>query len=230
MTWTTPKTDWSENDYYNLEDAQRIAGNICHLREMAADIYGLDTAYDLLVCRESHYDRSQTPVKYVRFFGILNAVTVRYLGYYEPSQYTRDLTIEWLNMDMMNLRTLFILKAFSVKPARHYVSNYWVDYNINSSSMSGSVYYSGYCIADDESYYGHYYSDPPIKSITQNSLGANDLPIKSHWSLYNGKTHGSFDYTAQYGTVYKFYRYDALNKIELVTRQVYEKFTEYLGG
>lgn len=37
--WTTPKTDWSSTDYFNLTDYNRIKNNIDYLREKALDLY-----------------------------------------------------------------------------------------------------------------------------------------------------------------------------------------------
>lgn len=31
MIWTEPKTDWTENDYFNIEDYNRIKNNIAYL-------------------------------------------------------------------------------------------------------------------------------------------------------------------------------------------------------
>lgn len=45
MSWTTPKTDWIDDDYFNFEDAIRIDDNINHLTDMAIEIY---QDYDLL--------------------------------------------------------------------------------------------------------------------------------------------------------------------------------------
>lgn len=33
MSWTEPKTDWTENDYFNIEDYNRIKNNIAYLVE-----------------------------------------------------------------------------------------------------------------------------------------------------------------------------------------------------
>ena len=45
MSWTTPKTDWIDDDYFNYEDAIRIDDNINYLTDMAIEIY---QEYDLL--------------------------------------------------------------------------------------------------------------------------------------------------------------------------------------
>lgn len=39
MPWQTPKTDWKATDYFNIEDYNRIIGNLSYLREMALEVY-----------------------------------------------------------------------------------------------------------------------------------------------------------------------------------------------
>lgn len=51
MTWTTPKTNWTAQwdgegnylgDYFDLTDYNRIIGNMQHLQEIAAEVFGAD--------------------------------------------------------------------------------------------------------------------------------------------------------------------------------------------
>lgn len=37
--WTTPKTDWSSTDYFNLTDYNRIKNNIAYIRELALEVF-----------------------------------------------------------------------------------------------------------------------------------------------------------------------------------------------
>lgn len=39
MAWQTPKTDWVNTDYFNIDDYNRIIGNISALRELAIQAY-----------------------------------------------------------------------------------------------------------------------------------------------------------------------------------------------
>lgn len=39
MAWRTPKTDWSESDYFNIGDYNRIVDNLAALRNLAASGY-----------------------------------------------------------------------------------------------------------------------------------------------------------------------------------------------
>ena len=36
--WITPKTDWVATDYFNVDDYNRIVGNINYLKELAATV------------------------------------------------------------------------------------------------------------------------------------------------------------------------------------------------
>ena len=37
--WKEPKTDWSESDYFNYEDYNRIKNNIAYLQGVALTLY-----------------------------------------------------------------------------------------------------------------------------------------------------------------------------------------------
>ena len=42
MGWIEPKTNWTENDYFNIEDYDRITGNVTYLKEFLDSLfYGL---------------------------------------------------------------------------------------------------------------------------------------------------------------------------------------------
>lgn len=38
--WTTPKTDWTESDYFNAQDYNRIMNNILFLKDFAFKLFG----------------------------------------------------------------------------------------------------------------------------------------------------------------------------------------------
>ena len=54
MAWVTPKVNWTANDYYNLEDANRIYGNIEYLKNRLANIFPSDTVTLLLFRQRSN--------------------------------------------------------------------------------------------------------------------------------------------------------------------------------
>lgn len=39
MAWVTPKTDWTARSYFNIEDYNRIKGNLEHLNGMVNQVY-----------------------------------------------------------------------------------------------------------------------------------------------------------------------------------------------
>lgn len=39
MSWITPKTDWVSTDYFNIEDYNRIIGNISYLKTLADELF-----------------------------------------------------------------------------------------------------------------------------------------------------------------------------------------------
>ena len=39
MGWTTPKTNWTKNDFFNLSDYNRIKNNLVYLKTLADEIY-----------------------------------------------------------------------------------------------------------------------------------------------------------------------------------------------
>lgn len=39
MAWIEPKTDWVASDYFNIDDYNRIIGNITHLKALAGDLF-----------------------------------------------------------------------------------------------------------------------------------------------------------------------------------------------
>ena len=41
MSWKTPKIDWEAASRFNIDDYNRIIGNISHLRGMALEVYKL---------------------------------------------------------------------------------------------------------------------------------------------------------------------------------------------
>ena len=45
--WLTPKTDWRESDYFNIEDYNRIIGNISYLKSLADELFVLQNSSSL---------------------------------------------------------------------------------------------------------------------------------------------------------------------------------------
>ena len=47
MGWTTPKTDWQQNERFNISDYNRIRGNIEYLHNYAQELYRYFSIPDL---------------------------------------------------------------------------------------------------------------------------------------------------------------------------------------
>ena len=120
MSWVTPKTSWWSSDYYNLEDAQRIADNICYLLDMARNIYSGNI--NCLVNR-----RRKTSSGGI-FYGVLENVNVANMTAYDSSNYTRSMT-SWLGYDAANFVTLVKLMMLSYQAEPTTKVARWINYD-----------------------------------------------------------------------------------------------------
>ena len=60
MAWTTPKTDWVDGDYFNLNpDYNRIKGNIEYLVDLSKTMYADYSAPDLQKADITGYPKIQ---------------------------------------------------------------------------------------------------------------------------------------------------------------------------
>lgn len=53
MAWIKPKTDWTADNFFNIEDYNRIIGNISYLKALASDLFAKLT--DLSLGEEKTY-------------------------------------------------------------------------------------------------------------------------------------------------------------------------------
>ncbi len=47
MSWIEPKTDWTESDYFNAEDYNRIIGNLTFLKTFAEGLFAVFDLQDM---------------------------------------------------------------------------------------------------------------------------------------------------------------------------------------
>ena len=132
MSWANPKTNWWSSDYYNLEDAQRIADNICYLLDMARNIYSGNI--NCLVNR-----RRKTSSGGI-FYGLLENVNVANMIVYDSSRYSRSMT-SWLSYDAENLETLVKLMMLSYQAEPTTRVGAWINYD--TSDFTVGFYDSG---------------------------------------------------------------------------------------
>ena len=236
MSWITPKTNWTADDYYNLEDAQRIAGNICHLKSMAQSIYGDSTP--CLIKREKlrYFDVIIYAIKYVHVNNEYEMPVV------PPSEYTYD-SISWLEKDTKNLLTFISLMMLSDESG---VSDHgtlkvpgWYSRDTQSqSTVDAMPTFSDPCILVNSSTMIN--STPLYNILVNRNIGItnfqvfyNNLPLNSKFTSVTSSTATGYAEFSQYASkLYNqpFWNYDFLNDLELRMSFVYNKFTSYLGG
>lgn len=227
MSWITPKTNWTTNDYYNLEDAQRIAGNICYLKEMALDIYP-SGAITCLIERKRAGSTSSYPI----YYGMLS-VNVENLTVVTPEAYTHDLTF-WLDKDATNFYTLMMLLLLSSQSEVKSVSGKAVDYSISSPNINYP--FTGDCIYNHNRA-GSFDFSNPLKSIVEGTGMTTYpynlpeiLPLYSAWNNNSGKCQASiYTYTNNLMNE-KFWTNYNLIAIESVIYWVHYYFDQYIGG
>ena len=234
MSWITPKIDWTADDYYNLEDAQRIAGNICYLKDMAVEIYG-SNHYDILVKRVGKYLNG----KWVAWYGLVSNVSVPSINTTPPSYY-RHTTVDFLYDDYTNFLALMYLNGISVSPEVKYVENYSIYYNIDTSQppITTNFTYTGNCIVDDRV---GYTAPPTATTPLQCMLGTttkegtvvnpeNMSPLSTSWrnKLGTATIRTIQDFDKMRNT--PFWNHITLNYLENKIRVLEITFSKYLRG
>lgn len=67
MAWIEPKTNWVVTDYFNIEDYNRIIGNMSHLKALAEELF---RAFDILSMGE---EKSYTSMIYAREMNVIES-------------------------------------------------------------------------------------------------------------------------------------------------------------
>lgn len=231
MSWITPKVDWESDDYYNLEDAQRIAGNICHLGDMANQIYGnksINRAYVYWKRRTitKYPDPSFTETIFGRIISFWSPSSTNFTVV-PPEQYSRSL-VDWLDKDTTNLTALTKFILLSSMPDLVEITSDMKYTYVNTDKVGGGVYFYGECI--------HNYAPPdygsfgnPVTAIWRTS--AIRLPISSQW-YKDDPNYYDINMSTDYSVLRnkKFWSAVELNIIESKIQLVYDRFTSYLGG
>lgn len=103
MSWITPKTDWTVLDYFNIEDYNRIKGNIEYLVEYAENInldlmlpYTLEDATIETVPKVNFFNNVIYDTDYIR-----NSISQYVFGYKNMRTYT-ERGAGW-NYDELNI-------------------------------------------------------------------------------------------------------------------------------
>lgn len=221
MTWITPKTDWTADDYYNLEDAQRIAGNIMHLKDMAAEIYPSSANIRLLLLREIYYSSG---VAY-NYYGLWTVtITGMQIVYPESYNYT-----DLLLCDYNNYLTLMKLILLSEAPAVETITaadRVYIPYTINHSSPT-SYQFTGEAIRQKIN--GPGTSADPLNAFWFNLTNYNNRCVcYSNWDNPGGRASMVVgNYRLENA---RFWLNTELNNIERWIWSTYDTFTRYIGG
>ena len=227
MSWTTPKFDWENGDYYNLADAKRIADNITYLRDMALQIYP-----STVTCLVYQYGKNAYQVQPGEKFGICD-ITLSSLTTYDASYYTHE-TIPWFTYDPVNFVTLYKLLMLYPWKTPLYIENHDIAYD------STPIYYSGDAIvtrsgsatemdSPQESLEarfplqigGVHYSVPLINHIGITTQWTKDSQGRRKISIYTGNS--------AFKNSHFWSRYQ-LDHIEQMISILYYRFTSFLGG
>lgn len=226
-SWTTPKTSWWASDYYNLEDAQRIADNICYLLDMARGIYSGNI--NCLVNR-----RRKTASGGI-FYGLLDNVNVANMSVYDSSYYSRSMT-SWLSYDAQNFETLAKLMMLSYQPEPTTKVGRWINYDTSDFTVSyddpgifaDSVSSGTFNYVDYSPFYALW---EPQSSTTANT--SDKIPVHSAWrsaamSPYNKQICMVTLYSQTSICSGKiFWNYKYLNAIEQTIKNVYNRLRTY---
>lgn len=227
MSWVTPKTNWSSGNYYNLEDAQRIADNICYLLEMARNIYSGNI--NCLVNR-----RRKTSSGGI-FYGLLENVNVANMTVYDSSNYSRSMT-SWLSYDAENLETLVKLMMLSYQAEPTTGAGRWIDYD--TSDFIDGYYDPAICANSVSSGTFNYVDKDPLYALWEPqgtvTQGTSDkIPVYTTWhETYNS----SYQKRICIVTIYSqpgicqggpFWNYKTLNAIEQTIKNVYNRLRTY---
>lgn len=227
MSWVTPKTNWSSSNYYNLEDAQRIADNICYLLDMARNIYSGNI--NCLVNRR----RKTSPGGI--FYGLLENVNVANMTVYDSSRYSRSMT-SWLIYDAGNLETLVKLMMLSYQAEPTTKVGRWINYD----TYDFTVPYEDPGIFADSVSSGtfNYVDKDPLYALWEpqsiSMSGTSDkIPVYTTW---HEAYHSSYQKPICTVTIYSqpdickggpFWNYKTLNAIEQTIKNVYDRLRTY---
>ena len=230
MSWITPKENWTSNDYYNLEDAQRIAGNICHLGDMANQIYGdkyIRYAYVYKTRRKPPY-QSYTETIFGRWPGVFwNYTSSSNFTVVQPDQYNRTL-VDWLDKDTTNLTALTKFILLSSFPDAVQITEDMKYTYADTDKVGGGVWITDSCIHNYTNAVQFYTYNSPLTSIWITWGGR--LPLSGVWTTESNHYYSTI--TTDYSNLRNkaFWTSNELNWIETAIKLVYNRFTSYIGG
>lgn len=224
MAWVTPKLTWDASDFYNLEDANRIYGNIEYLKNQLGEIFPSDTVTLLLFRQRSNSG-----------FNMWSQFTITLSSLPSLSTYSRGYTAfasseekNWYNALVLGiLWQLFQSNNYEFP----YISG---GYYVDSAIGTGSSWHPSYAF---EGYGYAYLTQSPtmpdyVTSLFRSYWWSVYTPSNNPFNLemYNasGKSWTRMDYSEPLQNK-KFWTYQDLNGIEKHLQKLKEMIDEYGG-
>ena len=142
MAWVTPKMNWSANDYYNLEDANRIVGNIIYLKDLLTNFGLFHNPFTLLLYRgrsnSGYYMYSQLSITTSTFPSIA-LLTKGYTAFASREQ------ANWYTVMLLSIVWKTFVDNDYMIPYLSEYQHFGIDSSIGTgSSWTPSYFYEGY--------------------------------------------------------------------------------------
>lgn len=119
MSWETPKTNWTNSDYFNIDDALRINRNFHELYEMAYNIYTSSSGYYVFF-----YDYKSGSDSVYYYYSL-------YTHYHDTQYKDSDYQIDTTSLADKNKR--YVLSLANL----YYLSQYrWSDFSFESRKVN----------------------------------------------------------------------------------------------
>lgn len=224
MSWTTPKTNWTANDYFNHEDALRINRNFAVLAEMAQSVYAYaKDQYNDVRISVLFYSGKQTGTNVpseVTYYG------VQRVGWYNRHRQDSDFPIGEYNLTYKILDWFYDTAYL-----------YWLTRKKDYSIINVPTNYDW---NGTQGYYGTYYYNN-YGEVDSNSTDRSADFYKTYSGIYrnfykkNGRQYNSYyDYYQINYTYYDLYNqsflnYSELNTIESRINTIYNRLISYGG-
>lgn len=210
MSWTTPKTNWVNSDYFNREDALRINRNFHELYEMANLIYTRSSGYYVFFYNYQYGPSGSLKTVY-HYYHL-------YTPHHDVTYVDEDYPIASVNLAQKSDRYVYALANL------YYLSRFRESEYIYRSQIqvdsSPDVYVSEYGVIDPASLSDRFIYTSFIKDYS----GLTSRRTSS--SAYQGRV--SYLVNSFYNQ--PFWSASELNNIESRMRTIYNRFTSYLGG
>ena len=218
-TWITPKLNWNSETYYTREDAERLVNNVTYLKEIGTPCYPSEM-YALI--NTGTYNLNPYHSIYDVSFGNMRVETV-------------NNTDNPTNMFTYNLETLMkmhLLKETYDRGSAYFTGKYPLYYDgddafiplrINYNKSGTDIFFKGWRTMNYS--YSTMPTDP-LSNLWNNVFNARytKCPFEGYTYNSNSKSAVGVSYGKLNNT--SFYDRNALYRIEFITRELYNFFTQ----